>query len=408
MSPPRKRARRTEPLIYSLPDEVMELIFDRLYVCDIISASLTCHRWNNILFESTYISRFALRVMAMNYQVVAKSQRCYRNVNWVIREQRILSIWKKVYPKITNNLYSLNISMLKIKKATIASVVTLVAEALPQMTQLRSFVLIDCFDQDTFDLDITPTFRSNSVRSLTIACNIKARVDMPELRSFEGNLYALNTPDECTQPHALDNLKVLIIRFNDLDEPLRLSTAATKSIIRRLTNIEKMVFETLVEDEIFDAICENCTTLKEFAFDGGISYSNMLSLPNLTKLTNLRSVRISSLYRLQPGQKNSALDWSNLSQIEHLHLGADVEEALKLPKSLEKLEVVISNDSEENMIKTITSGAAHLKELKVVFSDCRSTMVYDYDQPLNLLRALSSLKQLEVLIFHGRRFSASS
>ncbi|XP_050092952.1 uncharacterized protein LOC126575976 [Anopheles aquasalis] len=402
MSPPCKRARRSlETTINSLPDEVMCMIFDRLPIRDVIRSSVTCRRWNGIIFRSNYDFRIALKVMASNWRVVTKSQRCYRHVVWKVRDQAIPSTWKTIYRKFMNNLTSLEIVFTdKVKKKSIASLVTLIAEAIPQMTKLRSLQLIDICEQD--HQGITATLRSNSIRSLTFMCKFKVWVDMPQLESFEGYLYALNTPDECTHSHALDKLKELIVE-RDAEEPLPLSTAAIIHIIRRLKNIEKMIWYNAIEERIFIAICELCSKLKEFTFKAPMSHCNVFNMSNLKKLTHLRSLGICGLL----SEQDSALDCTSLTQIEHLHLGFIIGGDVKIPKSIKKLEVNINHYTEERMIKTIISGAAHLKVLKVTFGGYRGNQVY-YNEPVKLLKALSHLRQLEVFQLEGGLFNASS
>ncbi|XP_049544289.1 uncharacterized protein LOC125956447 isoform X2 [Anopheles darlingi] len=78
--------RSAKTTIHSLPEEVMCMIFDWLDIYGVKFASLTCHRWNNIIFMSNYVSRFKLK-LDRNKDGVTKSKRCYRNVVWFINDQ---------------------------------------------------------------------------------------------------------------------------------------------------------------------------------------------------------------------------------------------------------------------------------------------------------------------------------
>ncbi|XP_049544288.1 uncharacterized protein LOC125956447 isoform X1 [Anopheles darlingi] len=285
-----------------------------------------------------------------------------------------------------------------------ASTIALISDAIPSMTQLRSLSLRD-YNTDSLDQDIIPTLRSKSISHLILS-NFKIRVDMPELQSLVGNFSTLTTLDECTQPTTLAKLKELIVLPYDMYMPENISVAAIKSIFRRLTNIEKLKWRNTVNYEIFNAICDICTPLKELVIDYDLLYFNA---SNLNKLTHLRRLRPScSSNALAESYSNKfIIDLSKLTLMEHIELPWDEGHTFKLPTSLKSLEVCIGNNNRENSIQTIINCGAHLKELKVVIQDYNPDDS-DYEEPIELLKALSSLKHLEILDFNGGLFQESS
>ncbi|XP_035791914.1 F-box only protein 48-like [Anopheles albimanus] len=57
-SPGEPEGDNSENYIDHLPVEILRMIFDRLDIQSVKNASLTCHRWNSIIFLSGYLSRF--------------------------------------------------------------------------------------------------------------------------------------------------------------------------------------------------------------------------------------------------------------------------------------------------------------------------------------------------------------
>ncbi|XP_050091655.1 uncharacterized protein LOC126575147 [Anopheles aquasalis] len=239
------------------------------------------------------------------------------------------------------------------------------------MKQLRSLELLPCFYH--YNLENPIILRSNSVNHLKATTTIKIRVEMPKLQSFEGSLSSLDRPDENPASLTLSELKHLIL----CDESDLISITTVQSIFQRLTNLEtiKLDYDSF-DDEFFDVLCDNCTSLRELTIspnDSGPQNDCSMIRLDLTKLTKLTKLAL----------ENSLLDTVNL------------------PKSIRKLKICLSFYNQHEMIQTLIDSSKSLEELQVVFFKA-------YEETVSLLETLSVLQRLEVLVFYGARFEESS
>ncbi|XP_035776521.1 uncharacterized protein LOC118458300 [Anopheles albimanus] len=414
--------------INSLPEEVLRIIFDRLDLKSVKSAAETCQRWHSIIFLTGYINRFVFTVYLSSFHwanllrisdvfsviwppgyprnttggmqtkefkaMLAKSQRCYRHLacsyEQDLEDHEIATVWETIHPKVTTHLHSFKLSFLKGSK-----LLPLISDALPLMSELRSFTLTG-YGRDWSTQDVILTLRSDFLKHLTIESDVKYRLDMPHLQTFAGRQSAFYLPDDNRQSVALCSLKNLTVYcydYNDTDEQRLLML---ESMFRQ-TQLVTIQWYGLLLDEIFSLICETCTTLRELHLHLELEPSIVDDLNSLSKLSNLRILVIDFC--------SIGIDLSTLNQLEELQLSR-VKNIVKLPTSIRKLRVHIWSDNELNMSHTILSSSNQLTEL-LVWIDEKDTML-KYSAPLHVLKALPHLKHLKVLKFYGGSFGESS
>ncbi|XP_050091648.1 uncharacterized protein LOC126575140 [Anopheles aquasalis] len=369
-----------------LPTEVLCKIFDRLDFEGLKTGSLVCQRWNDIISTSGYAERFVFEIdmyfkhdsqeesmkqmLAEVRKMLGKTKRCYQQLKWIsdfwIDDQEIRLVWNAIHPKITVNLHSLELYG---ANTAMMTVFPEIAEQLPSMVQLRSLILEFSGYNDYLQ---NPTIlRSNSVNHLKAITNTKFRVEMPKLENFEGSLSSIYPPNENLSSLTLTDLKNLIVGNFYSDEPNEMSKSAAYSLFQLWKNIETIKWDCGIEDEIFNLLCNMCTSLRELTIrsigTGRKNYRSMIHF-DLTKLTNLTKLEMGNTY----------IDF------------------VKLPKSIRKLKI---NLYHRQMIQTLIDSSKSLEELQVVFST-------SYE--VSLLETLSVLQRLEVLVLYGGHFEESS
>uniref|UniRef100_A0A182FZ81 F-box domain-containing protein n=2 Tax=Anopheles albimanus TaxID=7167 RepID=A0A182FZ81_ANOAL len=85
--------------INSLPEELLCMVFDRVCLYTVKTASLVCRKWNEILFSGTYANRFVFGIIEKAWipgdsivrliegiNVLARSKRDYRRVSFIAGE----------------------------------------------------------------------------------------------------------------------------------------------------------------------------------------------------------------------------------------------------------------------------------------------------------------------------------
>ncbi|XP_049543281.1 uncharacterized protein LOC125955951 [Anopheles darlingi] len=233
-----------------LTHEVLCMVFDRLDLENVKNASLTCRRWNNIIFSSGYVDRFSLNLAIMdlnvypepviseaeldhniiNYrstydhlrgkkkilikrhfpcrvepdkqnqifkqlvEIITKTKRRYRHLCWDIDEfmnRKFQTMWQAIHPKLTNNLATLEIYF---TGASLLFVYDTLAEAIPLMPKLNELALLDEEYHAMVKQDRTLIFRSQTIERLTLNFDYRSSIEMPKLRFYEGAFNALHLP----------------------------------------------------------------------------------------------------------------------------------------------------------------------------------------------------------------------
>ncbi|XP_050091262.1 uncharacterized protein LOC126574895 [Anopheles aquasalis] len=351
--------------INCLPEELLGMVFDRLCLESVKTASLVCRKWNEILFSGTYANRFVFRVDGGNnfcperiveaIHVLARSIRGYRRVFFKGGNQN---------------------------------------------------------DETEFQVDwnssAKPILPSNSVKHLHVTSEFRIWVDMPNLETFDGHLTALHQHDENVPLPALTKLKHVTLRhYEDYSKSPELLTKIKEShptAIRRLSNVESIKWKTHVSSQMFVALCETCTQVKDMLFHRSLSVDTMADLENLSKLTQLRSLKFKDACIMVNDNSSYDFDFSKQTNLVELDLYDTDMDTLKFPETLRSLAVYITAENEQTLIQSIVSAGSELTALKLRYrgSDFRS------QEPTVTLKALPQLENLETLVFIWPHFKSTT
>uniref|UniRef100_A0A2M4BMF2 F-box domain-containing protein n=1 Tax=Anopheles marajoara TaxID=58244 RepID=A0A2M4BMF2_9DIPT len=387
-----------------LPEEVLCMIFDLLRLEYVKNASLTCRRWNNIIFLGPYVKRFQFKIELSNQRnptedqsmyfkrrmqnvvdYVNHTKRCYRQLSLTlesIEPDYFQSIWECLHPKVTENIYSLKLSLYDVDSQ---DTIRLLAETVPLMPNLRSLSIPRCYFRYPAD-DQTIVLRSSSVQCVKLEERMKIEIDMPELESYEGPPGALRN-----QPLGFDKLKhVKVSEFYCNPCQFR--------------NVETLIVYNLT-DARFVEICNTCTALKELRIWHRIDIAYPDTLKQITKLSNLRRL---SFRRIKRKGIDFCLDLSDLSQLEDVDLGETVfhyVKQIRLPKTIRYLRVRVTDTNQNELIQYITGSLTQLKKLWLLYGVDpnwrRGNRNGSVDK--NKIKALHNLTQLKELTFEVAR-----
>ncbi|XP_049542337.1 uncharacterized protein LOC125955283 [Anopheles darlingi] len=433
---PKQAKRNGKNYIDSLPEELLCMVFDRLNLKNVKAASLTCHKWNDIIFFSGYANRFIFKInmhvsipdsigyhlhsmhrkqklleleelrkthAEQTIRAITQSPRSYRSVKCETNETMCPhnpSLLAAIHQKFGNCLNTLELSF---DGATMTNMFPWIVETIPLMPQLGTLKLED-HDRRTRLQDTLPTLRSQTLKHLVMRTNFKFGIDVPQLQSFDGLLPVLDRSIDSRQPLVITSLKHLTIREERYDIGSKTTVTRGPSIIRLLPSIESMVWEDdILDDEIFLAICEACTMLTDLKFTCSVWLSKIGIFSNLLKLTNLRKFSIESL--CTDDESPLHLDFSSLTKLEKLAIVESGVDSLILPKSVKSLQLVVDKENKQRMRKTIINCSKQLIELGLVFVDW-----YNSEQkiPIETLRILPQLTNLETLEFTCGFFTKST
>ncbi|ETN61970.1 hypothetical protein AND_006360 [Anopheles darlingi] len=395
-----------------LPDEILCMVFDRLDLESVKTASRTCQRWNAIIFFSGYVDRFQLDINVLNHattrkqqevpklkrliqrakQIVMHTQRQYRGLSMSVEpilESQFPAFWKAIHPKITQHLRELELDFIE---GSMVRIFPLIADALPSMSHLQMLNIADYTYSDMYQKSI-PTLRSQSVMHLSMDCKYKFLVDMPQLQTFDGALSALHPPADNSgqSPLVFGKLKDLSVNVKGW------KPTDPSSIFRRMPYLERCDWDVPLEEDLFISMGETCPLLTSIDFSKTMYLSNPSLLKSVLNLTQLRRLRFHKSIYLE---EQSFLDFSKLTQLESLDLGKTIVKPstlLNLPKSVRKLGLLIDQEAEQSLSDIITCNLSHLTELRLAY--------YRAPASQKLLKSLSLFEQLEVLHFSRCHFT---
>ncbi|XP_049542338.1 uncharacterized protein LOC125955284 [Anopheles darlingi] len=434
---PKQAKRNGKNYIDSLPEELLCMVFDRLNLKDVKAASLTCRKWNDIIFSSGYANRFIFEInmhVPIPYSIafllqsiqnreqkslkleelrkthaeqtiraITQSPRSYRIVKCVTNKTLCPHnppLLAAIHQKFGNYLNTLELSF---DDATMTNMFPWIVETIPLMPQLGTLKLED-HDRRTRLQDTIPTLRSQTLKHLVMRTNFKFGLDVPQLQSFDGLLSVLDRSNDSRQPLVITNLKHLTIRKERCDNESETIVTRGPSIIRLLPPIESLVWDDdLPNDEIFLAICEACTMLTDLKLTCSVWLSNIGVYSNLSKLTNLRKFSIGS--PCTSDESPLHLDFSSLTKLEKLAIVESGVDSLILPKSVKSLQLVVDKENKQRMRKTIINCSKQLIELSLVLVDCDHS---HQEMPIETLEILPRLTNLETLEFCGGFFTKST
>ncbi|XP_035789015.1 putative F-box/FBD/LRR-repeat protein At1g16940 [Anopheles albimanus] len=398
-----------------LPNTVLCMVFDWLDLENVKNASLTCKRWNGIIFHSAYIDRFCINFTTIDLQTsvpkgtekksllskakeLANTDRRYRNFNYVVMgemENVIAPAWKAIELTQASNLQRLNLYFIC---SSLTKLLPLVINTIPSMPQLRSLTVSDQVTvryraYEHLKQDNIPSIRSKSLQELTMYCKYRYTIDMPELQTFAGALSALLPPD------GGDKEPLVLTKLQNLDVTVWSWQPTERSIFRRMPNLVKIRWDTPVHDDLFVAICKTCPHLIEVRFSKGLILSNRSVLKCLPKLAKLRILSFSDIQI----EEAVFMDLSKLSHLEELELGHThllPISLLSICKSIRKLGLHIHHCNETSLVEIIVRNLPQLTELHLA---CYSAPISS-----SVLRALPTLEHLEVLNFSHCQFTQSN
>ncbi|XP_035794631.1 uncharacterized protein LOC118467841 [Anopheles albimanus] len=401
-----------------LPDEVLCMLFDRLDLDSVKAASRVCQRWKTIIFFSGYVDRFMLDINILNKattrkqqeerqlkrliqqvkQLVAQTQRHYRGLSLGIEpmlEYQFPALWKAIHPKITQHLRELELDFIE---SSMAKIFPLIVEALPTMQHLQSLNVVDYGYNRIYQKKI-PTLRNQSAMHLSMDCNYKFTVDMPQLQTYDGALCALLPPDNSSEPAAAFE------KLTDLTISVKGWKSADPSIFRRMPCLKQCDWNVPLDADLFSSMSETCPSLTSLWFSKTLYTSDLPYLKSVLKLTQLRDLMFHRINQDgdYSGGTLQGLDFSKLTQLESLDLGKTVVQTstlLNLPKSVRKVALHIDHETERRLIDIITCNLQHLTELRLAYYRAQPSRL--------LLKSLSLFEQLEVLQFSRCHFTQSS
>ncbi|XP_049545657.1 uncharacterized protein LOC125957191 isoform X2 [Anopheles darlingi] len=461
----------SETPIDSLPEEVLCMIFDRLNLRNVKTASLTCRRWHDIIFSSAYVNRFKLEIrfewstiaekcaewsprqMKKMIDTLKHTQRFHRNmslrISHTLTDNDFQAFWECFHPRVTEHINSLQLDIMSCSSQL---AILAILNGITLMPKLRSLSFDNCSspyynlpilrnatinhlkmrDLCVFPFDM-PELQSfegpasalaqpnqplvyNNLKHITITELLMfyrtiptrwAHVHMPEIQSFQGPLYALAQLDTIAQPKVFAKLK----RVTLTDCLMRFEN---KSSLHRLARVETLHLSIdAINDWFLPAVCEACPALQHLYFDYPWLDIYPATLRQLSKFVNLRHLVISSIetsYTLAVGFDYGL---SQLTQLELLDLGSHIlqDPSLKhLPKSIRSLTVHITSANEASVIETITGTLTQLKKLRLIYPGRQpfSAPAATLIVDKQTLKLLHLLAQLEVLVFDNVKFTESA
>ncbi|XP_053698468.1 uncharacterized protein LOC128745418 [Sabethes cyaneus] len=105
--------------IDQLSDNLLLLILDKLPQCDILSASLVCHRWSIVINASHLLDRFILRIIPDPHKTecveyghfLSRSERKYRKAEVTIRDQQSFLVAVLALRRFGQYLFDLKLTL---------------------------------------------------------------------------------------------------------------------------------------------------------------------------------------------------------------------------------------------------------------------------------------------------------
>ncbi|XP_035785776.1 uncharacterized protein LOC118463365 [Anopheles albimanus] len=405
---------KCETPIDSLPEEILHMIFDRLELEHVKTASLTCCRWHNIIFLGAYIKRFQFRIAPpieapQDFQVNAQlwmkqalhtvnhNQRGYRNVLLIVAQFLVpdnfwLQLWKALLAKLTQHIHWLQ---LYLPSHLDNRAISVLADGIRSMPKLRSLSLYKLPLRSCQQIVLS----SSTVEHLEVSDGYNIRVDMPVLQSFTGPLGALAQPfNNNNEPKVLTTLKHVSATEGPDD-------VSNLSIIQRLVHVETLrLLFPLEDDNLLMAICDTCSALKELCIVQQLNVTNPTTIRKLFKLVNLRKLIFKSI-RMERSWPNSFdVDLSMMKLLEVLDLGSKVfwkpSSLIRFPQSIRCLTVPVTAESESGVIRSITCYLIQLQTLRLIYSGSR----YNTVDAQFAIQSHRHLKRLKVLEFVNAEF----
>ncbi|XP_050092393.1 uncharacterized protein LOC126575637 isoform X2 [Anopheles aquasalis] len=398
--------------INRLPDEVLSMVFDRLDFESLKNASLTCHRWNNAIFEGGCLERFLLvvdcRSPALSNRNPLKSlapriklltrhtTRRYRNLRITVvpgMENVFTTIWRVIHPKITSNIRWLYVGYIR---AQMSDLLPLLIDSIPSLLHLQSLMVDEesAMGSGGFFSKIPqkqiPKIRSKSLQELGMRCSYRYTVDLPQLETFQGALSALNLPDDSSQSLMLSNLKLLQILAKNDD-------SINPTVFRRMPNLHSIIWDVPVDEALLIAMCETYPSLTRLQFSPNIMFTDRSLFEHLLKLTELRQLTFPAINVSQ-----LVYDFSKFTHLKDLYLGNNEIPAVtfqSLPNSIRAIGLRLNPNNERNLMEMIPCKFAQLTELHMIF--------YDGPASQKILNILPSLKQLKRLSLTRCNFQRS-
>ncbi|XP_050089912.1 uncharacterized protein LOC126574029 [Anopheles aquasalis] len=350
--------------------------------------------------------------------------------------------WKYLHPKLTAHLCSL---VLELRSCYSKSAISTIFDAITQMPKLQSLSIDKCsapsynfpivksatvkhlemddtfisFDMPELESFVGPLPALAQPNQPLVYSNLKrvtlthssvelqdkslierlARVQMPELQSFEGMLQALALLDNIAESRMFTKLKRVTITARRL----RLED---KSMLHRLAHVETLILAIFsIDDWVLPAICDACPALRQLYFVWDQFNIKPTTLGQLSKFVNLRELIFNSMYMNHRLPLDFDFGLSQLTQLELLNLGSDVLEArslMRLSKSIRCLTVQIAYTNEERILKTITDSLPQLQKLRLNYSSYPRVAV-----DKRTMMSLHHLKHLEVLVIENAKISES-
>ncbi|XP_058130617.1 uncharacterized protein LOC131287347 [Anopheles ziemanni] len=423
---------RTCPLNL-LPFEVLCKIFDQLDLRSVKSASLTCQRWEQIIFSNHYIKRFTLYVACSGRSIssststtgkhemkhlarlIKASKRCYPNLT--LEFDRRSEFTDHAFHMLFESLSCQKLDHLVVLKLVLKAdpdlMVMMVVNAVPEMSRLAALhITLGCgygvaMSQPEFHLHL----KSASLRHLELKAFLPDSMNLPSLKSLEVSLHlkadmiyghSLRQRDE--MPYSLQLERLEELTFSQPPSCVKWHPSAQKTnrpgykfrFYQQLTGLKKLhLFENKTPENIFLAICDSCTCLTELWIEG-LQILDPNAPRHLTKLPFLRRLTVNEF--IAPSR--ISFQSAHLPNLEHLQLGRgtfayDSFRVLGTVKSLQ-LQVTVKNIEE-----SMRAIAQHMHNLTVLSLNLDAMPDCD---PLVVLQSLHLLTTVRELVLEGGFF----
>ncbi|XP_035788534.1 uncharacterized protein LOC118464892 [Anopheles albimanus] len=382
-----------------LPYEILCLIFDRLDLSSLKCASLTCHRWCEIIFSGRYIKRFTLYVPLVRWPVhvkdglsspfrrhgedagdskrlillkaVKRSNRVYRNLTLELEDRSDCNrsatgtLYALLQPHRLEQLVSLRIVL----KQEASQLLEMVVKTIPKMSQLHDLLLNGCCSSSTLH-----RLHSDSVRRLELDTIVPQQLEMPRLHCLDMQInrsspfYVPARNEDLFYLLALDRVKdlKLTIRSGPLRETHR--PIYTQRFFRRLISLETLTLtENSTPENTFVAICDTCTFLTMLSISS-LQIIGSRALQQLSRLSNLRELRLETIVTPYPVSFASF----NLPKLESLWVGCALlmpDTVAMLPLSLRKLVLYCGTEKvREELALVVPKLLPHVSEYDIRLS----------------------------------------
>ncbi|XP_050077913.1 uncharacterized protein LOC126564835 [Anopheles maculipalpis] len=385
--------------IQQLPYEMLCEIFNYLDIGSVKQCSLTCRRWQEIIFSDSYIKRFKLCVklpLPLPEQNALKiSDRLYRNVNLQLQRSTTQTDKRELfngiyaifcYPKL-EQLVTLKLSIPKEETNSIL----MLMNSIKKMNVLRELHIVGSYGW-IFTSNQTISFKisNQSIRSLFAENIMPIIIKAPNLSSLRIVLNSYETVhvlnEKFLHSNQLPNLKHLeLVAGRNLKGSKIASRSNVKHLLQffsKLKTLETLKLQNVLTfGYLLKAICEHCTNLTVLVIES-LHLLETSTLHHLSKLTKLRHLTFGNIRCLDPVSFRGV----HLPNLESVALGSFpiLDETLRAFKVATKI-TLLGHDSTINLIPAIATTMPNLKHVELEHFSATNL------QSLNLLASVEEL-----------------